>query len=211
MTTCSATLAAVSSLTLAPERGAATREGDLDQARALDRFLQDVEKRAFRIAEIAVRDRDDALDIVQETMLQLVRAYGRRPSEEWKPIFYRILQNRIHDWQRRRRTRSRVIAWWTGGARDADDDEAAPDPIENAVGNDPGPRAHLENAEAMAALEAALRELPERQQQAFLLRNLEGLDVAATAAAMGCSEGSVKTHLFRAVHTLRARLGDHWT
>lgn len=211
MTSCSATLAAVSCLTLAHERSAATREGDLDQARALDRFLQDVEKRAFRIAEIAVRDPDDALDIVQEAMLQLVRAYGRRPSEEWKPLFYRILQNRIHDWQRRRRTRSRVIAWWTGGTRDPDDDEAAPDPVESAIGDDPGPRVHLENAEAMAALEAALRELPQRQQQAFLLRTLEGLDVAATAAAMGCSEGSVKTHLFRATHALRERLGDHWT
>lgn len=210
MTTCSATLDAVSCLILAHERGTATREGDLDEARALDRFLQDVEKRAFRIAEIAVRDPDDALDIVQDAMLQLVRAYGQRPSAEWKPLFYRILQNRIHDCQRRRRTRSRVIAWWTGGTRDDENDEGAPDPIESAVGDDPGPRAHLENAEAMAALEAALRELPERQQQAFLLRNLEGLDVAATAAAMGCSEGSVKTHLFRAVQALRARLGEHW-
>jgi RNA polymerase sigma-70 factor (ECF subfamily) len=199
-----------SCLTLVRERGAATREGDLDQARALDRFLRDVEKRAFRIAEIAVRDREDALDIVQDAMLQLARVYGRRPSEEWRPLFYRILQNRIHDCQRRRRTRSRVIAWWTGGTRDADGEEAAPDPVESAIGDDPGPRVRLENAEAMAALEAALRELPERQQQAFLLRHLEGLDVAATAASMGCSEGSVKTHLFRAVHALRTRLGEHW-
>jgi RNA polymerase sigma-70 factor, ECF subfamily len=183
-------------------------ESDLDAARELEQFLKDVERRAYRIAEIALRNTDDALDVVQEAMIQLARAYGTRPSEEWKPLFHRILQNRIHDWQRRRRTRSRVIAWWTGGTRDEDDD--APDPIDNAAAHDPTPAVRLENDQAMAALDAAIARLPARQQQAFLLRNLEGLDVAETAAAMGCSEGSVKTHYFRAVQSLRAQLGEHW-
>ncbi len=203
----SATLGPLQCLTSAHPARDTSREGTLDRARELDRFLQDVEKRAYRIAEIAVRHPDDALDIVQDSMLQLVRAYGARPSEEWKPLFYRILQNRIQDCRRRRRSRGKVIAWWTGGTRDDEDDA---DPIEAAAGAEPEPARRLMNDEAMDALERALRELPERQQQAFLLRNLEGLDVAATAAAMGCSEGSVKTHLFRAVHALRARLGEHW-
>ncbi len=183
------------------------REGVLDAARELERFLKDVERRAFRMAEIALRNADDALDVVQEAMIQLAQAYGKRPPEEWKPLFYRILQNRIHDWQRRRRTRSKVIAWWTGGIADEDDD--APDPIENAAALDAGPSRRLENDEAMVALEGALHALPARQQQAFLLRTFEGLDVAETAAAMGCSEGSVKTHYFRALQALRERLGEH--
>mgnify|MGYP002783826275 FL=1 len=186
---------------------AAPREGRLDRARALDRFLREVEKRAFRIAQIALRDTDDALDVVQDSMLQLARAYGDRPAEEWRPLFHRILQNRIRDCQRRRRTRSRIFAWWHAGETDDDD---APGPLEQAATAEPGPALRLENDDALAALEAALRELPPRQQQAFLLRNFEELDVAGTAAAMGCSEGSVKTHHFRAVQALRARLGEHW-
>ncbi len=205
----SATLADLRCLAAGSPAEDRRREGTLDHARELERFLKDVEKRAYRMAEIAVRDADDALDIVQDAMLQLVRAYGTRPSEEWRPLFYRILHNRIQDCRRRRRTRSRVIAWWTGGTREDEDDP--PDPIEQAEGAEPEPPRRLENAEAMAALEAALRELPERQQQAFLLRNFEGLDVAQTAQAMGCGEGSVKTHYFRALQALRAKLGEHWT
>ena len=190
-----------------PEDRRAT-EASLDQARALDRFLADVEQRALRIAEIAVRDRDDALDIVQDAMIQLARRYSARPTDEWKAIFYRILRNRIYDWQRRRKVRGRVIAWWTGGI--SDDDDAPPDPIEGARSTDPGPDVRLESAEAMQTLEVAIQRLPARQAQAFMLRSLEGLDVAETALAMGCSEGSVKTHHFRATQALRAELGEHW-
>jgi RNA polymerase sigma-70 factor (ECF subfamily) len=195
-------------ISLAGTGASGARESVLDQARELDRFLKDVERRAFRMAEIALRNADDALDVVQEAMIQLAQSYGARPPAEWKPLFYRILQNRIHDWQRRRRTRSKFIAWWTGGVADEDDD--SPDPIENAASLEAGPARKLENDEAMAALDAALGALPKRQQQAFLLRSLEGLDVAETAAAMGCSEGSVKTHYFRALQSLRGQLGEHW-
>ncbi len=194
---------------LAAFRAAAAREGSLDATRELEQFLKDVERRAFRIAEIALRNTDDALDVVQEAMIQLARTYADRPSAEWKPLFHRILQNRIHDYQRRRRTRSKVIAWWTGGTRE-DDEDGPPDPIEAAASGEPSPGTRLENEQAMAALEGALRRLPDRQQQAFLLRSLEGLDVAETAAAMGCSEGSVKTHYFRALKSLREQLGEHW-
>ena len=205
---CSVTLPRHTGICLAARERRMAREGTLDAARELERFLKDVERRAFRIAEISLRNTDDALDVVQEAMIQLARSYGTRPSAEWKPLFYRILQNRIRDWQRRRRTRSAVIAWWTGGVRDEDDD--APDPIENAAATDAGPAVRLEADEALAAITVAVQGLPRRQQQAFLLRSLEGLDVADSARAMGCSAGSVKTHYFRALQALRAQLGEHW-
>jgi RNA polymerase sigma-70 factor (ECF subfamily) len=203
----SATLPAAVAMLLA-EEPARPEEGVLDRSRELDRFLASVERRAFKIAQIAIRDIEEALDIVQDAMLQLARRYAARPSEEWKPLFYRILNNRIRDCQRRRVVRSRIIAWWP--ARLADDEEAA-DPIESAAGTEMAPTERVQVDETLQALERALADLPRRQQQAFLLRTLEGLDVAGTAAAMGCSEGSVKTHYFRAVQTLRERLGEFWS
>jgi RNA polymerase sigma-70 factor (ECF subfamily) len=187
---------------------ASTAEGyALDQVRALERFLSSVEKRAFRIARIAVRHDDDALDIVQDAMLQLARRYGQRPDAEWRPLFYRILQNRIRDYQRRRKVRARIMSWLPGPAAA---DEDCGDPIESAPDPAALPAEALATGQAMQALEAALALLPGRQQEAFMLRVFEGMDVAETASAMGCGEGSVKTHYSRAVHTLRARLGDAW-
>ncbi len=179
-----------------------------DRTRALNQFLASVELKAFRIAQITLRNEDDALDVVQDAMLQLARAYGERPAEEWKPLFYRILENRIRDMQRRRMVRNRVMAWLP--FRRGEEDEAPPDPLDQAASAEPSPGHKLELEEAMQALEKAVQALPNRQQQAFLLRSLEGLDVAQTAAAMGCSEGSVKTHYFRALQALRAQLGDYW-
>lgn len=178
------------------------------QSRALNQFLAGVELKAFKIAQAALRHEDDALDAVQDAMLQLARAYADRPAEEWKPLFYRILENRIRDMQRRRTVRGRVIAWLPFRS-DEDDDEQ--DPIALAPSSDPQPARRLEIAETMGALEKAIEALPRRQQQVFMLRTLEGLDVAETATAMGCSEGSVKTHYFRALQTLRAQLGEFWT
>jgi RNA polymerase sigma-70 factor, ECF subfamily len=175
------------------------------RSRTLNQFLAGVELKAFRIAQAALRHEDDALDAVQDAMLQLARAYADRPAEEWKPLFYRILENRIRDMQRRRTVRGRVIAWLPYRG---DEDEDEPDLIAQAASPEPQPVQRLELDQAVGALEKALDKLPRRQQQAFLLRTLEGLDVAQTAAAMGCSEGSVKTHYFRAVQALRAQLGD---
>ncbi len=177
----------------------------LDPCRDLERFLAGVERRAYKIAHIALRDAEDALDVVQDAMLQLARRYGGRPHEEWQPLFYRILRNRIHDFQRRRMVRNRVMAWLPGRR---DEMETAPDPMEAVASTDPAPMERLQMSETMQALEEAVGALPRRQQQAFLLRNFEGLDVAATATAMGCSQGSVKTHYFRAVQVLKSRLGE---
>ena len=174
-------------------------------SRALDQFLSSVEKRAFKIAQLGLRNDDDALDAVQDAMMKLVQSYATRPEEEWRPLFYRILANRVRDMQRRRTVRGRIMAWLP--VRDAEDDEEL-DPIAQAASHDAGPAKRLELDEAIAVLETAVAALPPRQQQAFLLRNFEGLDVSDTASAMGCSEGSVKTHYFRALESLRAKLGD---
>lgn len=189
-------------------RTTALQESTQQEARSLESFLANVERKAFRIAQIALRHEDDALDAVQEAMLRLVRHYARRPAAEWAPLFYRILENCVRDVQRRRSVRARVMSWlpWSGA-----DDDAAADPLEQAADGAPLPPVQAQADETLRALEVALAALPARQRQAFLLRNFEGLDVAATAQAMGCSEGSVKTHYFRAVQALRARLGEHWT
>jgi RNA polymerase sigma-70 factor (ECF subfamily) len=189
--------------------------GDLDltdpeaqtRSRALNQFLAGVELKAFRIAQAALRHEDDALDAVQDAMLQLARAYSNRPAAEWKPLFYRILENRIRDMQRRRTVRGRVMAWLPLRGEDEDDEH---DPIAQAPSPDPQPARRLELDQAVTALEQALGGLPRRQRQAFMLRTLEGMDVAETAVAMGCSEGSVKTHYFRALQALRVQLGDFY-
>jgi RNA polymerase sigma-70 factor (ECF subfamily) len=179
----------------------------LQRERQLNQFLAGVERRALRFAEIAVRDRDEALDLVQDAMIRLARNYAGHPEEEWTPLFYRILQNGIRDWHRRQAVRNRVMTWF-GRASDAEDDydpvAQAPDPMGRT------PDEQLETRQAMQKLEHAVAALPARQREAFMLRTFEGLDVAATAVAMGCTEGSVKTHYSRAVHTLRDMLGEHW-
>lgn len=180
-----------------------SEEHGLDQSRELERFLSGVEKRAFRIARIAIGNDDDALDIVQDAMLQLARRYGARPSDEWRPLLYRILQNRIRDFQRRRTVRARVMSWFT--ARPGEQEEHA-DPYESVPDTAALPLEQLSMDESMRTLEQALARLPGRQQEAFMLRNFEGLSVSETARAMGCTEGSVKTHYSRAVHTLREQL-----
>ena len=182
----------------------------LETAHELNRFLADVERRAYRIAQMALRSHEDAQDAVQEAMFQLAKRYASRPSEEWPPLFYKILQSRIRDCQRRRAVRNRVLSFFGGQRGDGDDE--LPDPIASApdpTARDPGEQ--VAQSEAMVALEKALGALPGRQREAFVLRILEGLDVAQTAQAMGCSEGSVKTHLSRAVHSLRESLGEHWS
>jgi RNA polymerase sigma-70 factor (ECF subfamily) len=182
------------------------------KSRALEQFLATVERKAFKVAQIALRHEDDALDAVQDAMLSLVTTYAERPSEEWKPLFYRILENKVRDLQRRRTVRGRVMAWLPVGGQGSDgEDDADWDPIAQAESAVAAPPKQLELDEAIGALEKAIGALPARQQQAFLMRNFEGLDVAGTATAMGCSEGSVKTHYFRALQTLRAQLGDFWT
>ena len=186
----------------APSTGARA----LQKQRQLNQFLAEIERRALRIAEIGVRDRDEALDLVQDAMIKLVRNYSDRAREEWTPLFYRILQNGVRDWHRRQAVRNRVMVWFRRKPSEDNDYDAiaaAPDPAGRA------PDEELQNSEAMDSLETAVHQLPARQREAFMLRTFEGLDEAGTAVAMGCSQGSVKTHYSRAVHTLRERLEEH--
>jgi RNA polymerase sigma-70 factor (ECF subfamily) len=178
----------------------------LQRETRLNRFFADVEKRALRIAEISVRDRDEALDLVQDAMIGLARNYADHPDDEWTPLFYRILQNRIRDWHRKQVVRNRVMVWFGKGGTEKDYDpvDSAPDPAGRT------PDQALQARQALEGLEAAIAALPARQREAFMLRTFEGLDVAGTATAMGCSEGSVKTHYSRAVHSLRETLGEYW-
>lgn len=184
-------------------RGART----LQRHDELNRFFAGIERRALRIAEIGVRNRDDAFDLVQDAMIRLAQSYADRGVEEWTPLFYRILQNGVRDHHRRRAVRNRVMVWFGRGESDEDEYDAvaqAPDPKART------PEENLSTAGAMQELEAAVNALPARQREAFTLRALEGLDVRDTASAMGVTAGSVKTHYSRAVHALRERLGEHW-
>ena len=177
----------------------------LDKNHALERFLSSVEKRALRIAQIATSNSDDAFDIVQDAMFKLVEKYAGKNENEWPPLFHRILQSRIRDWYRRNTVRNRFRSWLSS-------DPAVEDDPFQSVADEAGrsPEIELQNSRSIDALEQALQSLPLRQQQAFMLRAWEGFDVKETAKAMACAEGSVKTHYSRAIHSLRATLGEHW-
>lgn len=192
-------------LSIAEDETGLEREEALDSSAAIEAFLREVETRAYRIVLVHIRDRDEAFDVVQDAMIRLVRRYAQRPSTEWRPLFYRILQNRIRDVQRRRIVRARVLNFFGGVASEDEHDPlvAAPAPQSD------GPLEQITAGDAMAALEQALLLLPARQREAFTLRNFEGLDVGQTATAMNCTAGSVKTHYSRAVHRLRDLLKDH--
>ena len=165
---------------------------------SLDEFLAGIGTRAFRFAELGLRQREDALDVVQDAMIRML-AYRERPAAEWTPLFWSILRSRIVDAQRRRMFRLRWLV-----PEPAHDDGSAIDWADD--GPDPS-RTH-DGREAYGRLADALGTLPRRQREAFSLRVLEELDVATTARAMGCSEGAVKTHLSRARDALKKHLDD---
>ncbi|MBA2238014.1 MAG: RNA polymerase sigma factor [Lysobacter sp.] len=189
------------SAALPQTRGDGTRRGGAADPASLEQFLAQVGARAFRFAEIGLRQRDDALDAVQDAMIKMLH-YGDRPASEWTPLFWSILRSRIVDIQRRRSFRLRWLAPPAASNPDADES-----PVEWADPG-PGPQRSHEARESYLRLVAALRGLPRRQREAFGLRILEELDVATTARAMGCSEGSVKTHLSRAREALQRQLED---
>lgn len=176
-------------------------------AESLDAFLQSVQARAVVIARMALGNEADALDAVQDAMIAFVRRYGDRPVEERRPLFHRILDNRIIDMHR---TRTRRGRWWWSSRRDAANDDGPPDdPVERASADpvaEPQPDGHLQHEEFSTRLQDALAQLPHRQRQVFVLRAWEELDVRETAEALGVSTGSIKTHYFRAQARLRELL-----
>lgn len=176
----------------------------LDNREALNRFLASVEKRAYRMADLATGSPDHALDIVQDAMLSLVKNYSHKSEADWGPLFHRILQSKIRDWYRRSRTRNSVFSWLH---KSHDDENDNYDPIQQAADNvSSKPDNSANNEQLLGLARQAIRQLPLRQQQAFLLRAWEGFDVRETAKAMGCSQGSVKTHYSRAIRALKKTL-----
>lgn len=173
----------------------------------LSDFLAQVERRAYKQAAYAIRDDHLALDIVQDAMLKLAEKYAQRPAEEYPMLFQRILQNTIRDHFRRQKVRNLWTTLLSSFSKDDDDEH---DPLEtlsphDADGRD-NPPEQLEREQTLAIIEAALQKLPARQREAFVLRYWEDMNVEETATLMKCSEGSVKTHCSRAVHTLAAML-----
>lgn len=179
----------------------------MSSSREMDTFLRNVQRRAYTTALVATRGRrDDALDIVQDAMTAMFSHYAGHPATDWNALFHRVLHSRINDWHRRRSVRARFLLPWFGGMRDGDGEEMpAPDPVDEHAAT---PDEALVQARRQQAFMRALRRLPLRQQQAFMLRAWEGLDTEQTAAAMVCSEGSVKTHLARAMQALRGVLEE---
>jgi len=185
------------------------KEALLASRNELADFLASVERRAYKQALFAVRESENALDIVQDAMLKLSEKYGSKPPAELPMLFQRILQNTIRDFYRRQKVRSLWVTLFSSFSAGREDDDADPlETLASAAGSKPGegPADRLEQSQVIEAIEKELRRLPARQRQAFLLRYWEELDVAETAAVMGCSEGSVKTHCSRAAHALAAAL-----
>ncbi len=169
-------------------------------------FFKSIERQAYRMAQFSCSNHDDALDLVQDAMCKFVAKYAEKPEEEWKALFYKILQNKIRDFYRKESVRSRWRTWLGG-----DSEEGDADPLEQLA--DPKgqtPERETGNHQAFDHLQRELKNLSLKQQQVFLLRAWEGLSVKETAVAMSCSEGTIKTHYFRATEHLRKKLGDHW-
>lgn len=178
----------------------------------LSDFLAQVERRAFKQTAYAVRDDHVALDILQDAMMKLAEKYATRPSSEFPMLFQRILQNTMRDYWRRQKVRNIWTTLLSSFSVTGEDGEES-DPLEvlNGSNHDASdePETQLEQRQTLALIEDALTKLPARQREAFVMRYWEDMDVAETAAAMGCSQGSVKTHCSRAVRAMAASLEKH--
>jgi len=173
----------------------------MSPALTMEDFLIDIEKRAYRMVALATSSHADALDLLQDSMIKLVTNYQNKPSNEWKPLFYKILQNRIRDWHRQQKVKNLLFFW-----KSDEIDELQPDDFAEIKPQQPENDLAKEQQQATAL--HLLARLSVKQQQCFLLRSWEGLSVAQTAEIMACSQGSVKTHYFRAVTKLRRQLEE---
>ena len=177
----------------------------------LTEFLKGVEKRAFKRTVYHVRDEESALDIVQDSMMKLAQHYGDKPAQELPMLFHRILSNCTLDWFRRQKTRNALFSNMADlsnadASEDGDFDWMQAYANDESRENEQSAEALTQRKQLLQSIENEIQALPARQREAFLLRYWEDMDVAETAAAMGCSEGSVKTHCFRAIQSLSKAL-----
>ena len=190
-----------------PEKARSSKSEVALMAISMDEFLQSIERRAFHMARMATGSRDDALDIVQDAMFKLVEKYSAKTSSEWRPLFYRILNRKITDHYRRNAVKNRLFSLASFGMKPSDE---GADLIDRAEGRESeAPDQAVARDLQMKVLSKAVAKLPGRQRQAFMLRCWDGMSTALTAETMGCSQGSVKTHYSRAMHSLRASLEDY--
>jgi len=178
-------------------------ESKAQQRLRIDRFLASVQGAGYRMARLATSNNDDALELVQEAMLQLVKRYADKPDNELRILFYRILSSKITDWYRKTAFRSRFHAFFSKESYQQGD------PVQQLGSDVQLPYSEsLNNSRMLESLTYALEKLSHRQKQTFLLRAWQGFDTKETASIMGCSTGTVKTHYSRALGMLRNELGD---
>lgn len=178
---------------------------------SIHQWVKDIGRRALVMTELSTNFHHQSQDLVQDSLLAFIKHYSGKPPEQWTPLFYGILRNKITDWKRQQARRSKWLAWFDTAANDTDEEI---NPIEQVANlSEDNPAQLLANTSDIAIVQRILSSLPERQQQAFLLRAWEGLDIQTTATIMGCGESSVKTHYSRALTALRnaltpSNLGD---
>jgi RNA polymerase sigma-70 factor (ECF subfamily) len=198
-----------------PEVGARESSADAAAGGGLDAFLASVERKAYHIGYYALRDEQAALDVVQDSMLKLFEKYARRPSHEWPALFFTILNHRItdaHRWRRLREAGGKLVSLFRPAGRDQQEENL----LDMGIGVELMPEHGRPDRQALGSqlrdrIDSALERLSDRQQQVFLLREWQGFNVRETAKILGCSEGSVKQHHFRAIRQLRVELNEVWT
>jgi RNA polymerase sigma-70 factor (ECF subfamily) len=175
---------------------------------SIEEFLKTIERRAFHMARMATGNADSAMDIVQDSMFKLVEKYAHKTPQEWKPLFYRILNSKTIDYYRRKAVRDKVFPW-SKYVVNTDSDQAT-DIVDLTAGRlSETPDEMMMRSQRIDKLTDAVNALPRRQREAFMLRCWEGMSTIETAMSMKCSEGSVKTHYSRAMHSLRDMLEDY--
>lgn len=179
---------------------------DENTRQQLDCFLAQYETEAYKLAFVITQNRDDALELVQDSMLKLVQKYCRKSAAEWRLLFFRILQNRLRDYQRRKSLRQLFHLQPSKTQQPEDPDEL--DQIRDTHTQAPDSSLHSDNT--IHSIQLAIQQLPLRQQQVFLLRAWQEFSTRETAFALSISEGSVKTHYKRAIDQLRSQLGEHY-
>ena len=176
---------------------------------SIQQWLKEIGRRALVMTELATNFHHQSQDIVQDSLLSFISHYSDKPTEDWTPLFYGILRNQITDWKRKQARRSKWLTWFSHYANPNEYDDEALNPIEQISNTyEDNPAQLLANASDIKLVQQVLSRLPERQQQAFLLRAWEGLDIQTTAMIMSCSESSVKTHYSRSLIALRSALNQ---